>query len=74
MSLIESKNEEEDEEDTLVPLNEEEEAIKAYLAHYEALPDETVEKFVNQFWHDEPYKWVLYVMLVCDVLYHCSVE
>lgn len=51
-----SKEEEEDEDDTLVPLTEEEEAIKAYLTQDEALAEETIGKFINQFWFEEPFK------------------
>ena len=53
--FVDSK-EEEDEDDTLVPLTEEEEAIKGYLSNNEALPEETIEKFVNQFWFEDPFK------------------
>lgn len=56
-NMTDSKEEEEeDEDDTLVPLTEEEEAIKQYLCHDEALTDETIAKFINQFWFEEPFK------------------
>ena len=40
----------------MAPLTEEEEAIKGYLMHDEALAEETIEKFINQFWFEEPFK------------------
>jgi len=54
--LFTDSKEEDDEDDTLVPLTEEEEAIKGYLSNDEALPEETIEKFINQFWFKEPFK------------------
>lgn len=54
--LLTDSKEEEDEDDTLVPLTEEEEAIKGYLSQDEPLAEETIEKFINQFWFEEPFK------------------
>lgn len=51
-----NKEEEEDEDDTVVPLTEEEESIRGYLTNDEALADEIIEKFINQFWFEDPFK------------------
>ena len=39
-----------------VALTESEAEIRAYLLHNEPLAEETIEKFANIFWNNEPYK------------------
>lgn len=43
-------------------LSDEEGEIKAYLSHGDALSEETIEKYVSQFWNSEPYKLVGAIM------------
>ena len=47
-------------EDVFEALTEQEEELKAYLLHGEALSEDTIDKYTAQFWDTEPYKLVFY--------------
>ena len=49
---------EQDEADVVeLPLTEDEEAIVAYLRDDEPLPPELLQKLLNEWWHQEPFRY-----------------
>lgn len=44
--------------DLKMPLNAEEEEIRSYLLNDGSLSEEMIERYMQPFWSEEPYKWV----------------
>ena len=60
-------------EDVREALTEQEEELRAYLLHGEALSEETMDIFTTQFWDTEPYKYITstFMLLYTHVHYMC---